>query len=263
MKQTWNIALAQLPCREGDKEANLREIEQAIEEAYTQGADILVLPEIILTGFVHRETLRKLAESRNGESLSRIQRKLSAFPLYLVYSFPELGEGDAVYNTTCFLRKDGTPLAYYRKTHLFAGEKKVTKPGDELVHVEVDGAKIGLLVCFDIEFPEAARALAARGIHMLLVPSANMSPYEVPHRTFTMARAMENHMFVAYCNRIGAHKSFVYRGQSVVVDPEGKIVLECADSEREVRTVQIDLADIEKSKTAYNYLEERRPELYG
>ncbi|CEH29067.1 carbon-nitrogen hydrolase family protein [Aneurinibacillus migulanus] len=262
MKQTWAIALAQIPCREGDKEANLQEIEQAIEEAHTQGADILVLPEIILTGFVHREALRMLAETRDGESMARIRRKLADFPLYLVYSFPELGSDGEVYNTTCFLQKDGTPLAYYRKTHLFAGEKKITKPGEELICLEVEGVKFGILVCFDLEFPEAARALAMQGMHVLLVPSANMSPYEYPHRIFTVARALENHIFVAYCNRIGVHKSFVYRGQSILVDPSGKILLECADNKRDIQTVQIQLENIRDSREMYDYLEERRPELY-
>ncbi|MFT9847038.1 carbon-nitrogen hydrolase family protein [Aneurinibacillus sp. REN35] len=264
MKQTWSIALAQIPCVEGEKETNLQEIEQAIEEAYAQGADILVLPEIILTGFVRKDELRTLAEPRNGKSTARLQAKLADYPLHLIYSFPELGADGCVYNTTCFMHRDATPLAYYRKIHLFAGEKKVTAPGSTFITVDVDGVRMGILVCFDIEFPEAARTLAAQGVQILFVPSANMSPYEYPHRIFTIARALENQLFVAYCNRVGTHRSFVYRGGSMIVGPQGDILLECRSEEdaREIKTIQFSLADIHKSKEVYDYLTERRPKLY-
>lgn len=262
-KEKWKIALAQLSCEEGNKEKNLAKIEQSIEEAYLQKIDILILPEMFLTGFVSREQMEKLAESREGESIKRIQRKLKDYPIHLVYTFPEYSSDGLVYNTTCIINKNRTPQGYYRKIHLFDEERYQFDRGNEWAEVSIDGIKIGLLTCYDIEFPEAARTLALKGVKLLIVPSANMTPYEERHRVFITSRALENHVFVAYCNRVGKNKNYRFRGQSAVITPEGKILMELESDQEMIQAVEIPWSEVEKSKKIFNYIEERRPELYG
>lgn len=263
MKQKWNIAIAQLDCAEGNKEQNLQKIEWAIEQAHAQGAELLILPELILTGFVNKTRMLELAEMRKGPSMKRIQEKLVQYPLHVLYSFPELAGEQIVYNTSCLLNPRGEALEYYRKIHAFNDERQVFNSGNEWAVANVEGVKMGMLTCFDIEFPEASRTLALKGAKLLLVNSANMEPYEYHHRTFSLARAMENHCFVAYCNRVGANRRHTYHGQSAVISPTGKVLLDLGDDVEAVRTVEIDLEEVNRSKEVFNYLEERRSELYG
>lgn len=261
MKQ-MRVALAQLPVVDGDKKKNLERIEKSIEQAYGQSADLLVFPELILTGFVQAEQLVKLAESREGESLTRIKEKISKYPIHLVYSFLEFVAEDEIYITTCFLHKNGTPLQYYRKTHLFADESLILHKGNKWTELNLGGFKIGLLTCYDIEFPETARTLALKGVNLLIVNSANMSPYEHRHRIFIIARALENHCFVAYCNRIGSSSLYEYHGQSAVIGPDGKVLMEIEDDMEMVKVTDISLEQVEQSKSIFNYIVERRSELY-
>lgn len=256
------IVLSQLSCKAGDKESNLKKIEDSIEQAYYLKADILVLPEMFLTGFVPKERMKTLAEPRDGDSLKRVQQVLKKYPMHLVYTFPEYVSDDLIYNTTCFINNQGIPLEFYRKVHLFDSERLIVKRGHEWISVMVDGLKIGLLTCYDIEFPEASRALALRGVNLLLVPSANMMPYEHRHRTFITSRAIENHVFIAYCNIVGKSERYEYLGQSAVVTPLGEVIMDLGDNEEKIEVVEINLDEVVKSKAVFNYIEERIPELY-
>ncbi|WP_134704542.1 carbon-nitrogen hydrolase family protein [Ammoniphilus sp. YIM 78166] len=259
MKKEWNIALAQIPIQDGDKEANLKKIEQVIQEAHQLSADLLLLPELIVTGLVEREQLFQLAEARNGHTLKTIQRIIHKYPIHVVYSFME-SEGNNVYITSCLVDKEGEPQHYYRKAHLFTDENQLFSKGDHLDTFELEGVTFGMLTCYDIEFPEPARTLSMQGAQVLLVNSANMTPYENQHRIFSQARAMENQCHVVYCNRIGTNDHYEYHGESLVVHPNGTIVLDLQRDEETIGMAKLDLAP--HASHNYHYLKERRPELY-
>lgn len=261
MEKTWRIALAQLSVIDGNKEKNLTKMEEALKKASEESADILVLPELNLTGLVSNEQMRTLAEPRDGESFRRIQPMLKTYPVSLVYSFPEYVSEEEMYITTCFMNKNGQALAYYRKTHLFTEEKQLFSPGEEWTKIELESLSIGLLTCYDIEFPEPARELAMKGVNLLIVNSANMAPYEYIHRLFIHARALENQFFVVYCNRIGSNEKYQYRGQSAMIGPDGKLIAEIEEDVESVKIIEISLAEIEKSTSVFSYLADRRPEL--
>lgn len=259
MEKTYRLALAQLAIADGNKEANLKKMEQALKEASDQLADIVIFPELNLTGLVSKEEMMILAEGREGESFRRIQQMIALYPVSLVYSFPEYVSDEKLYITTCFMNKEGEAVAYYRKTHLFTDENEVFTTGNEWVTVSTEGAPLGFLTCYDIEFPEPARALALKGAALLIVNSANMEPYDYIHRLFICARALENQLFVVYCNRIGSNEKYQYCGESAVIGPDGKIIAEMEkDAER---VLVIDLA-VDKSEAVFDYLSDRRPELY-
>lgn len=262
MKEKWRIAIGQLAVIDGDKEANLLKVENAIKEASLGLADMLVLPELVLTGSVERDRMMRIAEPRNGSSLMRIQSMVRERPIHVVYSFPEYVSEDEIYITTCLLGRNGEPLAYYRKAHLFTEERMVFTRGNEFVEIDVDGVRFGFLTCYDIEFPEPARIYGMRGIEILVVNSANMEPYGELHRTFIKARALENQCFVIYSNRVGANDVYKYVGQSAVIGPDGKILLDFKDDSEQVRFVDISIEQIRKSKSVFNYMEDRHVRLY-
>lgn len=257
------IALAQLAGIEGDVPRNLETARKAVVEAAHRGADCVLLPELHLTGFVERDALPAVAEPWPGRTLGRLIEQAASHQMALSTSFAEAGGDGRFYNTAVLAGTDGRILASYRKTHLFDTERRIYTPGEELVPpVELLGAATGLLICYDIEFPEAARTLGLAGAACLLVPSANMAPWGARHRTFVTARALENHLFLAYCNRCGESETMSFPGESAIVDPMGELLCE-AGSDETVVCADLDLATIARSAEVFDYRKERRPELYG
>jgi predicted amidohydrolase len=262
MEETCRIALAQLTVLDGDKEGNLKNMEAALKKASEESADILILPELNLSGLVSKEQLKTIAEPREGESFSRIQNMLKKYPVSLLYSFPEFVSEEEIYITSCFMDKEGQALAYYRKTHLYTDENQLFSRGEGWTKVSLGSFSIGLLTCYDIEFPECARTLALQGVNLLIVNAANMAPYEYIHRLFIRARALENQCFVVYCNRIGMNEKYEYHGQSAVIGPDGKMIAEIAEGIEAVEIVDLAIEEIRKVTSVFNYREDRRHELY-
>ena len=254
------VSIAQIHLEDGNKRSNLKRIENAIESAIFEKSDLLVLPELSLTGFANYEDMMEIAEGRNGESLREIIQILNGSDLKVVYSFAEKSsDGSKVYNTTCVVSADYGVEAKYRKIHPFGFEKSTFSSGTELVSFEVKGRKLGILVCFDIEFPEVSRLLAEQHqVEVLVVPSANMKPYGKFHRTYSLSRAMENHNFVIYCNRVGKYEENLYLGESCIISPLGEVIKEGATYTEDFFTVDLDFNKIDESKTDYDYLQEKR-----
>lgn len=262
MGKMCRIALAQLSVADGNKEVNLRNMEEVLKKASQECADIVILPELNLTGLVSKEQMKTIAEPREGDSFKRIQKMIETYPVSLVYSFPEYISENEMYITTCFMNKEGEAVAYYRKTHLFTDEKEIFAKGNEWVTVRLGSLTIGFLTCYDIEFPEPARTLALNGVHLLIVNSANMEPYAYIHRLFACARALENQFFLVYCNRIGSNEKYKYCGESAVIGPDGKLMAEIEKDAELVKFVDICAEDLKKSTVAFDYMVDRRPELY-
>ena len=262
MSDSLRVALSQLAIADGDKETNLRAIEDSLQQAFAQQADILVLPELSLTGLMAKDEMTSLAEESDGPSLQKIRSMLRDCPVNLVVSFPERGPGGEIYIATSLLTSTGAVAAHYRKTHLFQEENLIFTPGNDLVDARLRSLKLGLLTCYDLEFPEASRVLALRGSQLLVVNSANMTPYESVHRLLVQARAMENQCFVAYCNRVGANDAYHYPGQSCVADPTGEILLAMDEDAQGLQVVDLPLSRLQEARQAFDYLKERRSGLY-
>jgi len=218
---------------------------------------------MVLTGFLGRAALEPLAESRDGAGVAAFRDMAVESKVAVVAGFPECEAGGIIYNTTAVFGRSGEPLVFYRKTHLFNLERLAITPGDALDGLlTFCGVRFGVLCCYDLEFPETARTLALRGVQCLLVPTGNMMPWDHHHRVYIQARALENHVFVAYCNRFGNSPTYDFPGESALADPFGRLV---CDAGREVKVVSadIDLGLIEESRAVFDYLRERRPDLYA
>ncbi len=275
------IALVQLRPADGDKERNLAAAGAAVAAAARAGAQLVVLPEYVLTGFP-AERMRELAERLDGPSLAAFRRMAAESGVCLVANLARLDAAagaehgpaahdatdDAthdttrIFDTTVVLAPDGELLTVYDKTHLFDREKDVFTPGAALEPPFTwSGVRFGVLCCFDIELPEPARTLALRGAQCLLVPSANMEPWGEHHRAYVRSRALENHAFVAYANAVGAASGYVFEGGSCLVDPLGRVLCDAGHDETVV-WADLDVAVAEESRAVGDYLSQRRPELY-
>ncbi|MNS82674.1 (R)-stereoselective amidase [compost metagenome] len=171
-------------------------------------------------------------------------------------------DGGQYYNTTVFITPEGIALSY-RKTHLWVSEPGLVLPGDRYATVEWRGVRIGLLICYDTEFPETARAVAALGAELILVTDGNMEPYGHVHRTSVSARAQENQVFAVVVNRVGdGDDDVVFAGGSAVFDPCGHVLLEAGRQEcRQV--IDLDMAQLVEARAVYDYQADRRFQLPG
>lgn len=249
-----NIALAQLICEDGHVENNLARLDQVVDK-YGHSHDLILFPETFIAGFPPPEVCRELAEPLDGPIVNHLEHKAREANTSIVVGLYEK-EGENIYNTTVLVGPTGLLLSY-RKTHLWAGEEKAVKAGEYFRSRNWQGTKVGLLICYDIEYPETARAVASMGTELLLVTDGN---WDGPvHRVAVQARAQENQMFVALTNRLGQleDEDITFCGESVIVDPYGRIIAE-AGREEEVLSASLDLSLIQESKQQYDYLKERR-----
>lgn len=215
------IAVYQASPLRGDKAANLRSIRRAATAAGALGADILVLPEMFLTGYNIGQRARELAEPRDGPSLAEVGRIARESRCAVAVGFPERA-GDGLFNSLAVVDALGTLGSVYRKIHLFgAAEAGLFSPGEEVTLVEIGGRQVGLAICYDIEFPELSRALKRRGAEIILAPAANMNPYWDVPTTFVRARALENAVTVVYANLCGREDDLHYTGLSGITGPDG------------------------------------------
>jgi predicted amidohydrolase len=180
----------------------------------------------------------------------------------LVVGCPE-PDARGTYNTAYLIGADGAVAAAYRKTHLYGSrEAAIFVSGDEpVVQARVKGVTVGLLICYDVEFPELVRMHAQRGTELLIVPTALARPWEIVADVLVPARAFENHLFIAYANWSGSDADLDYCGLTRVVDPHGGITTAPADGDHLVGTC-VNLTDIEAARAAPPYLADRRPGLY-
>ncbi|WP_342244261.1 carbon-nitrogen hydrolase family protein [Pseudomonas sp. OTU5201] len=254
------VELVQLAGRDGDTAYNLERTLAAIA-ACAPDTDLVVFPETQLTGFPTAESIAAVAEPLEGPSVQAVQRAARKRNVAVVVGVAENDAG-SFYNTTLLITPEGIALRY-RKTHLWASDRGVFTPGDRYATALWKGIRVGILICFDIEFPESARALGQLGTELILVTNGNMDPYGPTHRTAIMARAQENQAFAVMVNRVGeGDGGLVFAGGSAVVDPFGQLLCEAGRDEcRQI--VELDLERLKTARSDYRYLEERRLQLPG
>lgn len=206
-------ALLQSSGRPGSVVENLRVLDEAAGRAAAAGAGLLVAPEMFLTGYAIGDDIAHLAEPADGDSADAIAEIATRHGVAVAYGYPERA-GDAVFNSAQLISADGTRLANYRKTHLFGCfEQDHFTPGEQpVVQAELGGLRVGIMICYDVEFPENVRAHALAGTDLLLVPTAQMHPFQFVAESVVPVRAFENQMYVAYVNRTGQEGSSTSSG---------------------------------------------------
>lgn len=250
----------------GEVKRNLDSVAQRLERA---DCDLMVLPELFASGyqFVASDEVAQLAESiPDGPTTQRLLEVARARRMLIVGGLPERGV-DGHYNSAVLVGPDGI-VGVYRKSHLFFEETIWFRPGDTGFQVwEVDGVKIGLMICFDWYYPEAARTLALKGADIICHPSNLVLP-NCPDSMPT--RCLENRVFAITANRIGTEarggkRPLTFIGSSEVVDPRGQLLRRAGRDQEDLGVVEIDpIESRNKLINPYNdLLSGRRPELYG
>ena len=199
-------------------EERLERLHRAAGEA---DADLLLCPELFLSGYGAGEDVRRYAEAADGPAAAAIAGIAQATGTAIVYGYPEVA-GDTLYNAAQCISARGRSLANHRKLILPPGfESDVFTPGSGLTLFDLQGIRFGLLICYDLEFPEAARASAEEGAQAILAPTALTAEWTVVARQVVPARAFENGVYVLYANHAGVEQDVRYLGASCIVGPDG------------------------------------------
>lgn len=256
-------ALLQSSGRPGSTAENLKVLDEAAGRAAAAGAALLVTSELFLTGYAVGDDIGVLAEPADGDAADAVAEIAGRHGLAVAYGYPER-DGERVFNSVQLVAADGTRPANYRKTHLFGCfERDHFTPGEQpVVQTELNGLTVGLMICYDVEFPENVRAHALAGTDLLLVPTAQMHPFQFVAESVVPVRAFENQMYVAYVNRVGPEGEFEFVGLSTLAGPDG-VARSRAGRAEELILADADPAFLAASREANPYLRDRRPGLYG
>ncbi|MCA7969492.1 carbon-nitrogen hydrolase family protein [Burkholderia sp. AU39826] len=252
------VELAQLALVDGDVAHNTRKVIDTIGRVdVAGGTKLVVFPETTLSGFPTRDNVADVAQTLDGPALSAVRDAARQKGVAVAVGLAER-DGGRFYNSTVLVDDQGELVLRYRKTHLWASDVGVFTPGDRFVTCPWNGLTVGLLICYDIEFPETARAIGALDADLLIVTNGNMDPFGPVHRRAIAARAMENQMFALMVNRCGSgDDGLTFAGQSALVDPFGESRLELGRDEAVAQT-SLDLTRLEASREHYSYLHDAR-----
>lgn len=257
------VACLQMDMLLAKPEENFSHAAELVKRAMENKPDVLVLPETWNTGFFPRENLQALCD-RDGSRVRQVFGALAErYQVNIVAGSVSNVRGGKVYNTAMVFDRTGACIASYDKTHLFTpmGEDNYYTPGDRLCTFVLDGVKCGLIICYDVRFPELTRSLTVPGLDMLFVVSQWPKVRTFHLRSLTTARAIENQMFLVCCNSCGTAGQTVYGGNSAIIDPRGETVALAGETE-EILTADCDLQILTNIRGSIPVFRDRRPSLY-
>eukprot|EP00698_Gefionella_okellyi_P015916 TRINITY_DN4521_c0_g1_i1.p1 TRINITY_DN4521_c0_g1~~TRINITY_DN4521_c0_g1_i1.p1 ORF type:complete len:290 (-),score=71.13 TRINITY_DN4521_c0_g1_i1:777-1646(-) len=271
LARQMKISVCQAAARVGDIPHNFAIVKHHTQSAAATGSGLIVFPELFITGYeMSAEQARQLAETVDGPMVTSIRDLARSTGIAIVIGYPEKCDDGGVFNSAVFASKHGDVLTNYRKTHLWGpDEQRIFKRGDNAFPVvDVDGVKIGLLICYEIEFPEPSRCLQRQGADIIVLPTACASELEVMARVAANARAVENHVFVVYANMSDSEEApFGYCGLTAIIGPDGSDVVragrtgavllsaECKWTQRYLEDKQRNPYDRDRRKELYSVLE--------
>ena len=253
-----------MDCRLGNVEHNLATIESLANHANRQEPDIVSFPELATTGYSLNRRWRDYAETIPGPTSDRLAWFANEFGVYLICGMVERDpQSKRIFDSAVLISPSGNIVGVYRKIHLWEKERTFFTPGRGYPVFKTKFGKIGLGICYDLEFPEAARALALQGAEIIFFSSAQPSPMENHVDTYILSRAAENCVFVAHSNRIGCEGRTVFFGQSQIVSPLCR-ALARKDKGPGFAVARVDLRISQRlRKRKMPYLKQRVPSTYS
>ncbi len=268
---TIRVAACQIDPAIGEVDANLERIERAITEAAAAGAAVVVLPEAAVTGYAFASLDEALPVARSAGVLAEDRLAgLAVERAMTVVCGTLIAEGDRVFNAAMLLTPDGRRYTY-RKLHLpFLGVDRFATPGpDPPFVVETSGLRLGVLICYDLRFPEAARICALEGADLIALPTNWPVGVNFHPGIFAPARAAENHCYLLAADRVGVERGVTFIGRSLLVDYDGQQLAMASDTDEEMITGEVDVQAARATHVVrrpgeheWDTMADRRPGLY-
>lgn len=264
MQKSFRLACAQMECKLGDVRENLSRIRSIASEIArkSKAVDIAVFPELATTGYFLGKKWKTLAEEIPGPVTDELSKIASENGYYLVCGVDEK-DGDSIYDSAVLIDPNGKIIGSYRKVHLWDTEKKYFSRGQNFPVFKTKHCKLGVGICYDLEFPESARTMALEGAEVLLFPSAEIDPMSRQIDSYLLSRSAENCVFVGFANRIGREAPNVsFFGHSQVASPDANVALIARGRSYVAR--DLDLRLLAKMRSTHlPYLGERQVQSYA
>ncbi len=266
------IAAVQMQTELMNPEANLASVISRLHDAALMGAKVAVFPECALTGYsLTAEEALDVAESIPGPRLTRLAAACETDDILAVVGTLEADEEGRVFNTAMLVGPEGL-LGRYRKTHLpFLGVDRFLAAGGSIPGPFASPVgRLGLLVCYDLRFPEPIRALALNGAQAILLPTAWPASATLYPEFMAQSRSAENSLFLVAANRCGEERGTRYLGRSIISGPNGEVLGEAGATDDEILCAEMDLSHSDTKRRVFvpgeyelDLFEDRRPDLYG
>ncbi|MFH1097622.1 MAG: carbon-nitrogen family hydrolase [Candidatus Desantisbacteria bacterium] len=235
------IACIQMDIISGAVQSNLNRSMEFMDSVMDKKPDIICLPELFTTGYCLAEA-KRLAEPIPGKTTNELSQKSREMGCFLIGGSILEQEGDFLYNTAVIFNRLGNIVAKYRKIHLFTPfeEDKYLTPGNSTVVIDTGMCKIGVIICYDLRFPELFEELKENGVKIVFVVAEFPHPRLSHWKTLLMAMAMDNHIYTIGVNRVGKDEKSSFFGHTLIASPSGEIMGEMEEDEG-VLVVDVDL----------------------
>ena len=255
------VAIGQFEVAQGNTAFNLEKMVQMIDEASEKGADIIVFPELAYTGyFLKSLELQELAESQDGFFVQTMCRKAKEKHIFIYAGYVEAGEiPGRIYNSAIFISDEGVVLENMRKVYLWGKEKLKFCQGHHYPVVETRLGRIGLMICYDVEFPEPARIECLKGAEMLIDIAVWSIPAERRWHVDLAGNALFNLLYTVGCTSIG----YDCCGCSKIVGPDGEVRVQASATEEELLVHEIDLSEVCEVLSRIPYINDFKPETFS
>jgi predicted amidohydrolase len=258
------IALAQMAPVLNDNEENLRRMAATIQRICSaQPTNLIVFPELALSGYECGLNFTRLAERVPGHAVSYLAGKAAEFSVHVAFGMPAKEKVESVlFNAAVLIGPDGEFIGDYRKLHLRGEEKLAFRPGYRLPIFETEFGNLGVLIGWDLAFPEVARSLTLDGADLIVACAAWEANFIEEWRAYNVARACENAVYIAAANRVGQEPSYAFGGESMLVGPRGQVHTALDEAVEGYAVATVDLDEIRKVREEHQILQARQPGAY-
>jgi len=260
------IALVQMTSQTAARDANVERAAAFVEHAAADGAELIVLPEFFNHEYFPQYRDAKYmdyAEPDDGVTQTRIKALARRHRLWILSTIFEMAAPGLYYDTAMLIDPEGAVAGKYRKVHpaaLLSLEKIYFRGGSSFPTFRIGEWRAGVSTCYDNLFPESCRCLALNGAELVLAPYA--TPIGDPWENFLTTRALENGVFLAACNHVGQEGGWRMSGKSMVIGPDGKILVQASGTEEQIITAVIDRQDVIRARQRFPLFRDRRPDAY-
>ena len=256
------ISVIQMEVALGKPNDNYAHAEKLVRQA-ANNADVVVLPEMWNTGFFPKGDLSAFSDQAGKQTRWLMKKLAKELSVNIVAGSVAIQIEKRFLNRSYIFDREGNEVAYYDKIHLFSpmGENAVFSPGHHIVYFELDKIKCGIIICYDLRFPELVRSLSLKGIDILFVVSQWPKARILQADILTQARAIENQIFLAYANSCSVAGDTVYGGHSALIDPSGTILSRAGEIET-ILYGSFDLSVLDNIRRTIPVHIDRRPEVY-
>lgn len=266
------VATVQMRPKLGEAEDNLVKMSEMVSKiASQQKVDLIVFPELVTSGYELGVKFTELAQRVPGPTVNLMAQRANEYGVYIAFGMVTKEKVESVlYNSAILVGPDGELIDTYNKIHLRGEERMAFREGYQLPVMETEVGTIGLMIGYDLAFPEVARSLTLDGAEILCVVANWEAPNIDEWKTYVRARAYENSVFVAAANRVGEDVTLNFGGESMVVGPRGQIHASLANETdpesgaplEGFAVARIDLDEVRKFREEFQFIQNRQPAVY-